>query len=229
MRYWDLTTEERAALTEEDLRSMCRVEMMERGVVNPKPPTLVDEAAIATETTTYYAPKQGGAYGDMFGIAFETPEQAAAFVALKPMKLHSEWRVGSDHKYAKPLTNDLEIAPVELMTEADYNRQSADLQRVHEAKEANGKARREYEMAMDAVNKATEGIWSDWHNCCAVVRELEKIRADFKEYTQMCKGDAQMARVFLLKAYSADRVDEAIGPDSEPEDVTEPASEEAAA
>jgi len=227
MRYWDLTAEERAALTQEQIEAMCRVELMEAGVLSPDPPDLVDEAAVAVETTTYFAPKQSGTYGDNFGIAFETAEQAAQFCALKPLKIHREWRVGSEHQYAKPLTNDLEVSPVELMTEADYNRKSADLQRAHEAKEANSKARREYEKAMEAVSKATEGVWSDWHDCRAVVRELNKIRADFKEYAEMCGGDETKARFFLGKAYCADRITEAIGA---PEPMAdEPAPEEATA
>jgi hypothetical protein len=210
MRYWDLETNERAALTTEQVKACCLVELMEAGVLQPEPPDLVDEETVEVERETFFAPKEPGTYGDSFGICFPTADEAAQFVALKPMKVESNWRVGSDHKYAKPLA-ELEIAALRLMTEADYVRLSSDLQRVESAKTANKKARDEFNKATAAVSKATEGLWDDWHECRAHVAAIAKVRADFAEYTKLCEGNETSARVFLLKIHERALIDEALG------------------
>lgn len=227
-RYWDLNDEEKAALSQEDIEALCKVELMENGVLRPGPPVLEDETPIEIDTRTYYRPKVSDyAY---LGVAFETADQAAAFVNLKPVKVEENYRAG-DRKYAAP-SSEMVIEPIELMSEADFNRLRVDIERVQEAKTKNATARREYDAAIAKTREATEGVWEDWHRCRNRVRDLEKIRADFTEYVELCAGNEGTAFKFLLKAHGRGDIEDALGkvrcdslePDlpDEPDDLAAP-------
>jgi hypothetical protein len=106
----------------------------------------------------------------------------------------------------------LTIASEELPDETAVAAAKAVLDENTRRSNANATARREHEEACKKVADATSGIWSDWHDCRRVEARHQKIRDTLADYVRMTDGDAAMARAFLGKAFPADEIEAALGP-----------------
>lgn len=211
MRYWDLTQEERGALVETDLAKFETFALMEAGIIRPVAPAVLTEEAPQLQRTTMYRPHYS--YGNQLDVVFKTPEQAAAFLKLEPMKLESKWLgsgYGSSVEFAKVL-DDITFKAVEVAREDDINLRKTELERYAANKQENERARASFDAAMKKVSETTKGMWEDYRECQQLVRDLAAVRAKLAEYTDLCKGDASMARTFVEKAFAAELVDRALG------------------
>lgn len=210
-RYWDLTREEKAQLGEDDVKALCRVEIMEKGVVDPKPPELLSEEAPTPKTKTVFDVLRKSDYsyqdGESLGFVFETIEQAQTVVDFEPLRVFNDYSTKT--RYVKPC-HELRVQPREIAEEADVERLRVDLEKAAANKAANEKAKDEYQKQVKAVRDATSGIWEDWHEARGRELELKKIRDTYREYRELCGGDEALARTFLLKAYPREDCAEAL-------------------
>ena len=206
--YWDLTQQERASLTREQVEAFVSVELMEKGVANVKPPRLAEVPEVSLATTTYYSVSFDGDYSsDMCEYVFKTPEQAHAFVGLEPFKKDSDWQ-HDRREYAKPRLNG-RVGTIELPSEADVLTVASKLAQVKQIKEANEKASKDYQSARKAIDEALAGLWEDWHEQTAMASRCREIEATREEYTKMCDGNVDLADEFLRKVYAEERIEEA--------------------
>lgn len=202
-RYWDLENKEKAELTEENVRDLCKTEMMEKGVIDPKAPILLDEKAPVPKTRIMYDVLRKGDYsysGDQsVGAVFDSIEDAESFMNLLPKQ---EVHCGrTNTQYIKEFEN-LSVKPIEVADEQDVERFRIDLEKAVENKRINAEAKSEYQKQVKIVQDATSGVWEDWHLCRKEADELERIRGTYVEYMDMCGGITDTAKKFLLKAYN---------------------------
>ncbi len=197
-RYWDLSNEERAALSREDVEALCRVEAMEKGVTKPPIVEEVSEEPPEMRTRTLFRPNYHNEYGSTSAcdVAFETKEQLDAFVALRPVHVERAWEI--ECNIAHPISAEAEVVTI-----------ANDAASALEARKAWSKAKRvaaeqkqKYEKEKRAYDEAVESVWSDWREQGRHAFEVERAREKWTEYVGMCDGNERIALGFFLKIHS---------------------------
>jgi hypothetical protein len=207
-RYWDLTTKQKAALTDDELESLMRVELMENGNLVPEPPKLEEVKPEDFERSTYYAIKCDGCV--TLDVLFDNVERATSFLALKPLRRGSSWQRGADHACT---VEHASISPEQLPSEDTLAaNQSLVTENAH-IKSRNAAATSAYRKACDELAEHKKELLADYRNALASERDAERIRKTFEEYKAMCDGDEDVARRFLAKAFSAECIEAALKDD----------------
>lgn len=204
-RYWDLSEKEKSLLTEEDVKAMVRVELMEKGVVNVEPPQIeeVVETILPTQTAFQLEIKKGE-YGsaDTIPIVWNKEEDAAtvlaAIVASNGQRMKSDYLGGEYRKYA---TQGIEVSMVvaEILNYQDIVNAKAEIEENAAKKRRNTDVKNEYDGALKEIREATEDLWADYWECVEKKRVMENHKKTFEEYVNLA-GDEDMATKFLLKA-----------------------------
>lgn len=206
--YWDLTEQERAALTSEQVEAFIDVILMEEGVVRPKPPTLLDETIEAVPTGVYYEVLHAGDYRDeSTNFVFTTKEQANAFIELQPYRKENNYSFGSDNFYAKSVSG-WKVVAVDLMSEQAFNDAKEMLARTNKNRDVNHKAKTEYDKANKVVDNTLADLWKDYRACQAKQFKHQLVLDTLNEYKKLCGDDSEMAHTFLAKAYGSDEIQE---------------------
>ncbi len=198
IRYWDHSEKERAALTEDQIKAMLTVEMMEKGVLNPGPsPELSTPKQADLPKTTFYRPTCESYYGKP-NVLFTTMEDAQAFVALKPRAWQRDYQADTDYAIG---AKTLSVEVIELPEEDVITTRREELRRIHAENEANKKKIEAHAEAVKKADKVTDGVWDDWHECKGKGREYGRVIATFNSYASLADGNEATARKFLAKAY----------------------------
>ena len=208
-RYWDLSPQQRAALTSEQVEALLDVELMEKGVAKVDPPLLVEEPEVTLTTSEYFEVQFEGEYARNYStnFVFATAEQANQFIDAGPIERKTDYDTNRQ-VYAKPCRG-LVIAPVHLPSEQEVLSMAAKFLKLTEAKEANKKARDAYAEVGKAVTQAVSSVWEDWYAQCSEARAAHEVQKTREEYCKLCEGKSELAETFLVKAYDQVRVDEA--------------------
>lgn len=204
--YWDVPENERHALTEDQIAQFCKVELAEAGYVYPKPPNVMLENPPKVPTSTFYRPQI-----DQFNrldIAFSTMEGAAAFLKLSPVEVTRDYR--TDTSYSKPVAG-MSIEPVELPTEQQLDAVKQGLAEAKQNKDANAKARKEFDTDVIRCDDLVKGVRSDYRDRVSHEFDLQCVRDTYEEFLKIANGEALIATRFLLKQHDRGRVVEALG------------------
>lgn len=202
--YWDYEEAERATLTEEQVRVLLDVHLMEKGVLRVEPPALKEVKPLPDlKRVTVYV-----VHGLRNQLAFSTRSQAEQFVALNPMTVGYEWEWGSKLEYCKPVEQSL-VKEEQRYDYHDLFSKQAIIRENKAAEEANEKSQREYQEAAKKMNAVLNQVWEDWHTMMSTDREHRKLAATFEEYKRMTGGDEELAAEFLRKIFSVTQILEA--------------------
>ncbi len=204
--YWDHTERERAALDYDQVRDLLKFELMEKGIVDPATPQLLDESTPDVPTRKFYRVTHAkGEYGarEQFPVVFETPEQAEAFMSLKPGVSRKNWNYPGEFFER---TSGLQMEVVELPTEQDHLTHRPALANAEANKKANSTAKAEHEKACREMDDALESIWGDYRSQQAQDRTHRRLIEVWERYVADCDGDEEIAMRFLRKAYSEDQI-----------------------
>lgn len=203
-RYFDYSEKERSEMTAETVDSLMARELMEAGVVAPKPPVLEDVPRFEATKTRVYRVKAGYSY--LHGFAFRTLEDAEAFTRLSVVDIESGYP--SDLTYFKHF-DKLGIEPEDVLDQAEFVRVKETAEKAKSIKTANEKATSDYNAECKASRDITEGVWSDWRECREKAARIARIQRTFDEYLNLCDGQGALASRFLAKAYTAEQLQEA--------------------
>ena len=138
--YWDRSDKERAELTADEVKLFLDAELMTKGVLKIDPPILrkVDKLPDFKKVQIYVV-KGRQQYGEQDVLGFATMEEAEAFVKLNPLHIESDWHMGRDRHFGRPITE----LSIELRSFYDYQDLLVNkslLQKNSESEEANDKA-----------------------------------------------------------------------------------------
>jgi hypothetical protein len=211
--YWDLSEKERANLTREQVEGFAAFELMRLGVLAVAPLVLEEEPNVALpERKPYFRPSTSDKRyhsRNAWDVAFETQEQAAAFLALKPFHVHSHWTGNDSVACASPWPVDGgEIQVEQLPAEEAVAACAEQYRQLSSVRERNRKAREEHDKASREKNEALAAMWSDWDQQRANQARLQRVISTWSEYQRLA-GDDATARRFLAKVYEASAVREA--------------------
>jgi hypothetical protein len=212
IEWHDLGSEERAALTEDQVRDYCRIAAMGEGVVlSPIQPSYLPEVKPEVSEVEAWVIE---ADNMPQGIAFTTQEDARAFLRLGVLAVDSKY-LGGDWRTSvnviRPMVGMTVAKKDDFVTETEYNRTRASLDEYgnnakhnRELREANDKRDREY-------RSACEYVWSDYREAKKRIEKLAEVRRCWAEYQELAKDKAS-AVTFMLKAYKdSDILNEALG------------------
>lgn len=208
--YWDLSEVDRARMTRDEVETYLGVHLMECGIAKPPQPVLEDATPPKLETTQFFGIQYKGTFGKTEApFVFDTPEQASAFIDLSPRVIRDDYRIDSKTKWVGAGDMEFTIAPVELASEAGVNVVREHLQRVSAIKDRNRRIQDEYDKALERVTQSTSQVWNDWVEQTSKLRRADVVHATYAEYRDLCDCDVVLARKFLAKAYSEERIVEA--------------------
>lgn len=202
--YWDLSEQERAALTREGVERFIDAELMLKGVLAPKPPEPVHQGEPTLETRTVFV--VGGEYSTL-PIAFATLDAAQQFLALEPLSIERNWEVG-DVRFVRRLASQ-PVSAQSFPTEAAVLSRVAEIKRATAAKREADERQKAYAAALKQVEKVLEGLWEDWYACCAKARRVDDLVQTSDKYLRLSHGDAAMALGFLKLAFLPEQIAEA--------------------
>ena len=208
-RYWDLSERERADLSEEMVRSFINVELMEKGVMRVDPPVLHRIEPVDLPRSTYYFVKfrtEADGYDRSLDVAFRSVEEAEKFLALKPLHQASDWQTDTA---SVDIITSAAIEPKAVVERQVVLNAHLTLKANKEKREANTRAESDWKLAQKAVDEASRGVWSDWHECQEKRARMVRLMRTKAEYELMTNGDAALARSFLLKVTTEELLTEA--------------------
>lgn len=207
-RYWDLTEKERSGLDEETVESYLAVELMERGVLRPAPPTLETITAVDLPLVQRFGIKHGG-FREL-DIVFPSVEAAGTFLSLGAQVVSTDYETRTKHVVDLDAAS---IAQEQISTHAHVVAARAVLKENAARKERNEKAAREYQKACETVEKESADIWNDWRHCRELARAYSALGGTWAAYVQMAGGDdaaavtareiIELRRAQALVAYKA--------------------------
>lgn len=203
-RYWDLSEKQRAELTQEEVQAYLTVELMEKGVIRIDEPEYLPVEEVAGPDVLVYRLKAGWRKSD---IAFRTAEEAAN--AIKGAFVISDHYVSGHTTQHVSEETEIEIEASTIYSLDSFTKNKILIDRNKSAEAANKKLRDDYAVAIRAQDEALNGLWDDWNECRGKDRVNKRIVETFNQYVKNCKGQSDIARVFLEKAYTAEQIDEA--------------------
>lgn len=200
VRYWDLSTKEKATLTEAQVKAFCDVQLMEKGIVNPGvlPEIVIPEMPVMQQEEWF----------EVCGLLVKTHEQASQILLAQPHISDYEYSMGYDRKFAKPCDGTVKVVKLFLRSEVLALRSV--LVEIKEKTDEKEKREREYEKAFKACRDAVADIWTDYYESQEREALLQTIRDTYNKYQDMCDGDPSVAMRFLLNTYNKSDVCEAL-------------------
>jgi len=205
-RYWDLTEKQRAELTQEQVQSYLTIELMERGVVMVDEPEYLPIEEVAGPDLVVYRIACGWRKSD---FAYRTAEEAA--IAIKNAVPISDHYVSGHTTHHVSEDTEIKIEPATIYSLDSFTRNKIMIDRNKSAETENQKMRQDYATAVKAQDEALNGLWDDWNECRGKDRVNKRIVETFNQYVQNCKGQVDIARTFLEKAYAPEQINEAFG------------------
>lgn len=195
--FTDMSTEQIAALTETDIADVVNRHCAEQGIA-----IFLEE--IGEKPTPTVEPDK--TYFKVGGWMFDTQEKARAVAdaARERFKQGYSYKTYRNLPTAEIDGDDLEIEPVKLFSPEQYAKHLADIT----AHDSRTKAWEERKKAADAAadKKADiyHRVYQEWCKATDAVSEVARLDQLFVKYTELAKGDRDVALTFLRKAEHLD-------------------------
>jgi hypothetical protein len=205
--YWELSEEERATLTQEQVERYADYELMAKGVLRASTLELEAVPEVPDPSITFFRINRDSWH--KLDIAFRSSEAAMAFLALGPVMVETNYHGGRTAiESAKAFGNDATVSAQKLRSEEESSAVLTTVKRAAEISASNDKRREEHDKAVRAQEEALVGIWNDWRRCRERDANMRRIVKIYEEYVATA-GDATVAAKFLLKAFPRDQIEEA--------------------
>ena len=209
--YWDLSERERSELDHDDVEKFVAAELMTKGVLKVRPPATIAVVEPRLRTQTCFVVQSNARYGITdIDVAFRTMEDAKVFLALRPMRVESEYMGHANTTYVRDVDpTAARVTAVELPTSGDVDAMRTAIKEAQATMAANEKEQSRHTQELATQTKALEGLWEDWHTCRATRRELERVIETLDEYMVLA-GDERTALRFLQRAFADDKIRDAM-------------------
>tara|TARA_R110002167_G_C12707228_1_gene655127 strand:- start:26332 stop:27024 length:693 start_codon:yes stop_codon:yes gene_type:complete len=199
----DLTVDQKAALTQEQVDQYIRVYAMEQGVplTTNELEDFTEETPIVLPTETFYAVTHEEPSGHSMGIVFRNHADAAAFLKLDFLFVQSKYLAGyhRTQEYVTP-GSQANIVDKNLPSDIEVTRQMGELERQAQIQKGNQELSNQRKNRDREIERLSEYIWGFVREARARVYKLDDIRSCWAEYQDLAK-DFPSAVKFMLKAY----------------------------
>lgn len=207
----DMTDQEILALTDDDLKRMIQLKMLEEGIkilVRPEEPQY---AEVPAKDLSGFCVKVGYSHDHIYYANRESAERVIVAIraeqdSLRKYDYISSYSTSYEHTFS-PYDPEPEITVEETRV---YSRGLFD--QVRDALTGNKKLKDAYEKQLKEYKGAEEAaawIRDEVNNCYYEVtskyREFESMLAKFQEYLQLADNDSAQASVFFEKAYHPEK------------------------
>jgi len=204
--YWDMTEKERAALTDERVEFMERLELMGEGVLAAEPWTPEIEPVVPEPDEEVYD-VSAGKYSAVLAT-FASLDAARAFVDLCPVPVETAYHGGTTIAHVGE-REAKEISVRRIYSRAQWlaHRQAIEAGVAIRKRNAETEAAREKDAA-GAAN-ALGALRNDLAECREKGRRYQRIADVYAQYVATAEGDEEIAWRFLCKAFPHDEIQEA--------------------
>jgi len=200
MSFKDLSVEQIAALTKEEIEEYIRVEMMENGVKAVEKPAPFLLLPPKVKTHKLYK---------VYGLYFETPGQVDKLFQLRPKKTEYSWDLGTNLKFLSDVEKEYE--QVEIFDKEDFIAKGDEMVAWRKQKDVWDNLNGAHEVYLQRRNKIASEFWTKWDEAKKKVEGKHTIQKAFEEYKTLAKGDEGIALGFLFKTFGEEEAREAIG------------------
>jgi len=208
-----LSLREKAALTPDQIRKdFLAFRLMERGIapIVPPLPVPVPDQPIYEMVTVYELLLDGSDTG----VAFEDPEAIEKIMALRPIKIGSDWTLSYHHKMghlkgvleARRTTATVQGVPV--VPAKDWKALTEWGAEAKKAVEKNEEAEKQHRNETEAIQDILDELMDDWRKAVQTVGRFRGILETKANYERMA-GDPAVARKFLLNTFPEHEVNAA--------------------
>lgn len=207
----ELTDEEKATLTNDQINDYIRYRMAESGthaVENPGQCTIVKPKM---RMQTWYKIRNTS-------ILFKSMKAVEKFLELDPAKDVYDWDIGTELRYPSKIDHEIEM--IELHDENELKERGQELIEYNKLYNEWYNKRRKYDDYLGIKNNATRNVWNAIHAAREKVAAINAIRNAYKEYVELADGNEEMALKFLYKTYNKETVNSALGIKEDDNDET---------
>lgn len=194
-RYHDLSREELANLSEEQINHYIEVEIAHKGVEpvsEPQVPT-IEDVGIVKNITLY---RVGGSYGLLF-----LNEDDAKAAALMPQMEHKySYEIGTEWKWAVPCS--AEISEEKFYDQADVMRVSKALQANKAKQEPFETAQRKWDKYLKETGETRALVWEAVAEAREFLADIELGVESYKKFLSLAEGNVAIAGKFFRDAYT---------------------------
>lgn len=195
MSYKDLSQDELAEMSDSEIETLIRRELMEQGIKEFEDPGEFDLPKPHIKVHKLY---------EVEGIKFATSALAEKFLALNPFTSDYHWKVGNDFRFAKQV--DREIKIVELYDKEDVEEHGNLLVAWNSQYRRWEERKRYYEAYMSRRNGIYSEVWAAVTKSREAAQEAADILKSWHEYITLANGDREVAAKFLIKTYGEEKV-----------------------
>lgn len=200
--YNDLTDYEKSNLTNEEFERYLNIARMQSDIKIDDPDPPIGELTDGMEMVTVWEVRTD----HWSTIArFATQAEAEAMIALKPLKVDSDYPLGVEYlASADPMK--LSANAVRVATCDSYKKHKPDA----EARKALSANRASFEKQradlIESLEEELEPMRDDRRRCRQQAFMVSRVRAKLAEFIGLCDGDETIARKFLAKHYSEEDI-----------------------
>lgn len=191
----ELTLEEKAALTDEEVDRYCKIHAAEEGVpiLGPEPEPFTEEP-IKPEKVLY---EVGGFYFADWAEADNVVELINRCRSLRKTEYVS---YASYKKVDAPVNEPVSANKMAVYSQAQISSLKADIEGYHSRKKEADEAQREWRKDREAWNKVTSYITDSVGDARREMGVRSMRQTQFEEYVELAEGDTGKAWAFFTKA-----------------------------
>lgn len=199
--YYDLNDYERSQLTDEEFERYLDIARMQSDITidDPEPP--IDDILSKLEWVTVYE-VQANRWKDVATLS-NRPD-ASTLAALSVVLLNTDYQIGVPYIDEKPIT--LDVIEKRVATADSYAKNKPNLERRKKLADNRAQQERRRKDMIDLLEVELLPIREDRRRCQKLDYSIACIRAKLAEYMLLCDGDETIARRFLEKHYSAEKI-----------------------
>ena len=200
--YYELTDYERSQLTDEEFERYLDIARMQSDIAidDPEPP--IDDILSKLEYVPVFA-VQIDHWNDV--AAFAKREDAEAMLALSVVMVGNDYQIGTPYIDQKP--NTLRVVEKRVATAESYAKHKPDLERRKKMADNRAQQERRRNDMLALLEEELLPLREDRRRCQNTAYTVACIRAKLAEYRLLCDGDETIARRFLAKHYSAEKIE----------------------
>lgn len=215
MKKWqELTTEELANLTDEQIDKYKKLMYAEEGIQFPEKPKEIDEVNIPTDLTVYKISGISSYDGPVFGSLDEAKKvleclnSCSSFGHIESKNSEQYFDLGTRRDYFGK-NQPLEINTTQVYSKEKYLEVQDTLVQYKNLREQYKKDKEHYEEIYNKAIEATEEFCEAINNAKSIMYHRENLASKYyRDYLPLADNNSEIAMNFLKKAYTVSEEDE---------------------